>query len=230
MKNIIKITTFLIIVLFSFSMQVNAEVANPRCGKPADGMIVCQYDVVGQGRSIFCTFDYYSGQLLSTDVGDCPSFSENDGFNNGKVNDTPDAPGTDSKKWFEENEGEFTNDSGSTKLLPGSPKDDNGDNVITKEQDCESMLGNPSVNGSPAFYITFALKIVRYAAIIVLVVMSVLDMMSAITSHDNDEIKKATSKIIKRLIISIIIFVLPYFIELILSVAHDRSIDLCIGK
>lgn len=123
----------------------------------------------------------------------------------------------------------------------GKKKNDNSpaytnSDPSTEQQNCESLLGSPYAKGgptegaSPAYYLTFAFKIVRYVAIIILIVISIMDMLSAVTSHDNDQIKKATSKIIKRLIICILIFLLPGLLEWILSVIHNNATSLCIDS
>lgn len=98
-------------------------------------------------------------------------------------------------------------------------------------QECESLLGSPTVYGSPAFLLNKAFQVVRYVAIILLVALSVFDFVSAITSNDENAIKKATSKTIKRAIICVIIFFLPLLIELILKYLDDQANSLCgIGR
>ncbi len=92
---------------------------------------------------------------------------------------------------------------------------------------CTSLLGSPSTSGTPAFYLDKAFSVLKYVAIILLIVMSMFDFITAVTAHDNDAIQKATSKTIKRLIYCVVIFFLPLLIRFVLEYLNDRAIDLC---
>lgn len=94
-------------------------------------------------------------------------------------------------------------------------------------QNCESLLGSPTNPKAPAYFINKAFKVLRYAAIIVLIVFSIFDFVSAITSNDEAALKKAVSKTIKRAIICVIIFLLPLLIELLLKYLDDKATSLC---
>ncbi|MBQ7031875.1 MAG: hypothetical protein IJN13_05915 [Bacilli bacterium] len=97
--------------------------------------------------------------------------------------------------------------------------------VIT--QTCESLLGSPKTDGSPAFYLTITFNTMKYIAIIVLIVTSSMDFLGAVTSQDNDMIKKVVSKMMKRAIFCAVIFLLPTVIEFTLQMVHNRSITTC---
>ncbi len=100
---------------------------------------------------------------------------------------------------------------------------------IPEFTDCNSLLGDPNQSnpGTPAYYIVKIFNVIKYVAIILLIVMSMLDFVTAVASSDNDAIKKATNKTIKRAILCVIILILPFLIEVILKYASDRAIDLC---
>lgn len=83
---------------------------------------------------------------------------------------------------------------------------------------CNSILGEISNNNSPAHYLDFAFKIIKYAAIVILFVFTIIDFTKAIAASKDDAIKKATQNAIKRLVIAIIIFFLPYLIIFILDI------------
>jgi len=97
-----------------------------------------------------------------------------------------------------------------------------------KPETCQSLLGNPKTEGTPSFYISFVFKILRYIAIIILIVLTVMDFVGAVASQDNDIIKKATSKAITRAIMCVGIFLLPTIIEFVLQFIHNTSITDCV--
>jgi len=94
--------------------------------------------------------------------------------------------------------------------------------------DCVGILGRPDDNISkpPAFYLQTAFTVMKYVAIVILIVFTIMDYASAVSAQDNDAIKKATSKLVTRLIICVILFVLPTLIEFlfkILDIYGDAS-------
>ena len=70
-----------------------------------------------------------------------------------------------------------------------------------------------------------------FKAIVPLLVigLSSYDFIKAITNKDDKDIKKAFSRLLKRLICAVILFFLPVLIELLLSFIIDNA-DVCIGK
>ena len=88
---------------------------------------------------------------------------------------------------------------------------------------CQSYLGNPNQNGSPAYYLQFAFNLIKYAAIVMLFAFTIVDFTKAVASSKDDAIKKAGQNAIKRLIIAVIIFFLPILIEFILSLVGIYS-------
>ena len=93
---------------------------------------------------------------------------------------------------------------------------------------CQSLLGDPGTDGDPAYYISFAFKVIRYVAIAVLVLFTIFDFVSAVSSSDNDQLQKAVNKVILRLVLCIIIFLLPIFIDLLLNILNDSQISDCL--
>jgi hypothetical protein len=87
------------------------------------------------------------------------------------------------------------------------------------ENNCENILGNDKTNSNqPIYWINLALNIMKYAAIIALIVFSILDFIKAIVSQDSDSLKKAATTTVKRLGYTIIIFFLPILINYLLEV------------
>lgn len=84
-------------------------------------------------------------------------------------------------------------------------------------EDCAGFLGNKAINTTPAYYLVLILNIMKYGAIIFTLVFSVIDFLKAITSQDKEQLKKAMSASVKRLICAIVIFFLPILIDFVLS-------------
>ena len=64
------------------------------------------------------------------------------------------------------------------------------------------------------------IRMVRYVIPIIIIILSILDYIKAIGSDSEDEMKKATSKFFKRLIVAAIIFIIPFILEFILGIFH----------
>lgn len=61
------------------------------------------------------------------------------------------------------------------------------------------------------------IRMVRYVIPILIIILSILDYIKAIGSDADDEMKKATGKFFKRLIVAAIIFIIPFILEFILK-------------
>lgn len=111
---------------------------------------------------------------------------------------------------------------------PDSPI--NSKPIIDELDDCSSLLGSPTQSNpaTPAYYISIVFSVIRYVAIILLIVLTILDFVSAVASQDNDILKKASSKAIKRFVLCVIIFLLPTLIDFVLQFIHNSSISDCI--
>ena len=89
---------------------------------------------------------------------------------------------------------------------------------VTESEGCEGLLGVPEKNESeriqtPAYYLQFVFNVMKYIAIILLFVLSIIDLVKAASLGKDDEIKKVGQNCVKRLIICIIIFFLPNLVE-----------------
>ena len=93
--------------------------------------------------------------------------------------------------------------------------------------DCQTLLGSPNDTGSPAYYLVFAFKVVRYVAIILLIVLSVIEFVTATASSDQESITKATKKTIRRFVLCIVIFALPTLLNFGLNFLYDRKMEVC---
>ena len=80
---------------------------------------------------------------------------------------------------------------------------------------------------APAYYIVLAFDIIKYIAIIILVVMAVLDFVNAIASGKDDAINTAVKKVMVRFVICVIIFILPILLKFGLSLIDERAAHMC---
>lgn len=94
---------------------------------------------------------------------------------------------------------------------------------------CNSYLGYIHDSNDPAYYLNFAFQFLKYAAIVILLVLTIIDFAKAVSSNKDDAIKKATQNMIKRLIIAVIIFFLPNLINFIFDLLGIVSTDATCG-
>lgn len=66
-------------------------------------------------------------------------------------------------------------------------------------------------------------SLIKFAVPILIIGLSVMDFIKALTAQKNEELNKASGKLIKRLIIGAIIFVLPTIIDYLLKIAGVTS-------
>ena len=101
-------------------------------------------------------------------------------------------------------------------------KNENG-NITISEASCDSLLGSVDNPDEPAYYLELAFTIIKYVAIIILIVFSMKDFAMAIVKKDEEAVKNATASSVKRLVYCVIIFVLPILVKLILNWSHIVS-------
>ncbi len=84
---------------------------------------------------------------------------------------------------------------------------------------CESLLGDPdNCEGKcPAYWMQWILDVMKYAAIVALLVFVISDFFNAITQNDKDAMIKAGSKAIKRFIYCVLLFFLPIIVKLVMT-------------
>lgn len=85
------------------------------------------------------------------------------------------------------------------------------------EVECSDLLGDVSSPNQPAYYLNLAFNIIKYLAIIILIVFTIMDFVKATASKDDDDLNKSAGRFVKRLIYAIIIFVLPTLVMLVMQ-------------
>lgn len=83
--------------------------------------------------------------------------------------------------------------------------------------ECDSYLGNVNTEGTPAYMLNFVFNVMKYIAIVLLFVFTIIELAKSVADGKDETRKKATQNIIKRLIIAIVIFFLPLLINFVLS-------------
>ena len=91
--------------------------------------------------------------------------------------------------------------------------------------DCEGFLGAKGTPGTPAYYLHIILLAMRYLAIILALVLSVIDFFKAVFSQDKDLLKKATLTAVKRVIFAVLVFFVPTVLEFILGLLGAYTVN-----
>lgn len=95
-------------------------------------------------------------------------------------------------------------------------------NVDTNVGTCQDYIGIVSVEGSPAYYIDYVYDVVKILVTVGLVLLSMFDIVKAITSEKN--INSVYTKIAYRLVIVIMVLLLPTLISLVGELFTDKDI------
>lgn len=84
---------------------------------------------------------------------------------------------------------------------------------------CDSLLGDPNnCDGKcPAYWFQWILGVMKYVAIVALLVLVISDFLKALTENDKDAMKKAGSKALKRFIYCVLIFFVPVIVKIIMT-------------
>ncbi len=105
---------------------------------------------------------------------------------------------------------------------------------IAKIKDNHGIGQSGSNNGScglSARIANWIMKIInwmRYIVPVLLIILSVLDFIKAIAADNEDEVKKVTGKFVKRLIVAVVIFLVPLFLEFLLGIFGINTNNFCL--
>lgn len=87
----------------------------------------------------------------------------------------------------------------------------------TADIKCEGLLGDPNDSDSAAYFLQGIFNVFKFAAPILVLAMTIIDFIKAITSQDKDMIIKAGKKTGTRLVIAVILFFVPTILNMVLS-------------
>ena len=94
---------------------------------------------------------------------------------------------------------------------------DTGTNMSTISAQC-TAFGDPNNKDDFAYYLQSAFNVMKFAGILLAVIMTVKDLFTAIADQKDDALKKIGSKTIKRVLYAVIIFFLPIIINFAFSI------------
>ncbi len=90
-----------------------------------------------------------------------------------------------------------------------------------KEQECtgsNSIFGDPNDENSVAWLITEIMNYVRIIGPILVVIISAVDFIKVIIKSDDETMSKAQKKLIMRLILALLLFLIPTIVNALLSI------------
>lgn len=82
--------------------------------------------------------------------------------------------------------------------------------------DCNSMFGNPKTDGSLAYYLQLILDVIKYAGIVLCIVLTVVDFFKALLGDDKEMYKPLAKTAFTRLGYAVMLFFLPAVVRTIL--------------
>lgn len=87
-----------------------------------------------------------------------------------------------------------------------------------QEQNCQSLLGNPSDSDSVAWLLQEGLNIAKIVGPLLVVVLSSFDFAKVIISGDDEAMTKAGKKLGIRLVLAVALFFIPVLVTVLLDV------------
>ena len=82
----------------------------------------------------------------------------------------------------------------------------------------ETILGDPTDEDSVAWLVYLILNIIKVAGPILVILLSSVDFILVIVKSDNEAFAKAQKKLITRLVLAILLFLVPVIVQVILEV------------
>ena len=89
----------------------------------------------------------------------------------------------------------------------------------------ESVYGCEVIPLEIRNWIKSALNLVKYVALVLVIILGALDFIQAAVSGEADKMKKAGNSFVKRIIAVVILFLLPVIVELILGLIEIFGVD-----
>ena len=95
------------------------------------------------------------------------------------------------------------------------------DSIYVATDECaptSAPLGDPDCESSVAWLVQLLLNVIKIAGPILVILLSSIDFIVVIVKSDNDQFGKAQKKLITRLVLALLLFVLPVIVEVLLQV------------
>ena len=98
--------------------------------------------------------------------------------------------------------------------------DKNESNLVTNTINiaADPLLGDPADENSVAWLIQLVLNIVKVVGPILVILLSSVDFIMVIIKSDNEQFQKAQKKLITRLILALLLFLVPVIVEILLQI------------
>lgn len=87
------------------------------------------------------------------------------------------------------------------------------------EVDCQGLFGNKNDPDSLSYLINDILKYARIIVPVLIIGLGMLDLAKAVIASKEDEMKKAQQTFVKRLILGVVFFFIPVFVDIIMWLA-----------
>ena len=184
--------------------------------------------------------DYY---LLESNVGENPSEENPSDENSDDKGPGEDIPSenpdggdqTEDPGDGDNEEGEGGSGSGNSGLTSDPYEDDNifGDNGDSGDFNCKTIfVQKESPDGDVEFtelgqFMNDLFSLIKILTPVLVIALSTIDYVKAIASSNADEMKKANSRTVKRLVIGLIIFVLPFLLEVLFRLFGLYDLSTC---
>lgn len=82
---------------------------------------------------------------------------------------------------------------------------------------CTALLGDPDNTDHPAYFVQYALNVIKYVGIVLCIVLTVKDIFTNIFKEDKDMYKEIVKMCFNRLCYAVFLFFLPILVNSILS-------------
>jgi len=89
------------------------------------------------------------------------------------------------------------------------------------------FCSEPAANNI-VYLVGVVVAVIRIAVPVILIIIGMVDLVKAITSQDDKQIKAATSLLIKRVVIGVVVFLVPTIVTLIMKVIAQDEYKSCI--
>lgn len=90
-----------------------------------------------------------------------------------------------------------------------------------------AVLGNVNDPDSVAWLLQKLLDYARIIGPFLVLILSSLDYLKAVFSSDDDSVKKANQKLIARLVLIVVLFILPMLVSILLNILGFTSHEVC---
>jgi hypothetical protein len=109
-----------------------------------------------------------------------------------------------------------------TLIMIADPSTDGGSGQTSSEnstsEKCKAVFGDPTDSNDFAYYLQTIFNIMKFAAPLMVIIFTIVDLLKAVASGKDDDLKKLGSKTLKRFGYAIIVFFLPDIINYVFGI------------